>query len=123
MAPDRIHLLGHSMGGKVAPRIAAADPSIAGLVTLAADTRPMHEAAVRVARHLAELAPGPAADAMLATLVRQAAAVADQGLTPDAPPESMPLGFSASCWLDLRDPVAPALRRRVDAGRGAVTPP
>ncbi|WP_093707137.1 S9 family peptidase [Streptomyces sp. 2131.1] len=110
VAPDRIHLLGHSMGGKAAPRIAAADPSIAGLVMLAADTQPMHEAAVRVARHLARLAPGPAADAMVATLVRQAAAVADPGLTPDAPPESLPLGFSASYWLDLRgyDPAAAA---------------
>ncbi|MFJ3087786.1 alpha/beta hydrolase family protein [Streptomyces sp. NPDC086838] len=110
VAPDRIHLLGHSMGGKAAPRIAAADPSIAGLVLLAADTQPMHEAAVRVARHLARLAPGPAADAMVATLARQAAAVADPGLTPDAPPESLPLGFSASYWLDLRgyEPAATA---------------
>ncbi|NEC06648.1 alpha/beta hydrolase [Streptomyces sp. SID7909] len=112
VAPDRIHLLGHSMGGKAAPRIAEADPSIAGLVLLAADTRPMHEAAVRVARHLAELEPGPAADAMVAALVRQAAAVADPGLTPDTPPESLPLGFSASYWLDLRayDPSATAAR-------------
>ncbi|MEV5601267.1 alpha/beta hydrolase [Streptomyces sp. NPDC052299] len=110
VAPDRIHLLGHSMGGKAAPRIAAADPSIAGLVMLAADTQPMHEAAVRVARHLAELEPGPAADAMVSALVRQAAAVADPGLTPDTPPESLPLGFSASYWLDLRgyDPAATA---------------
>lgn len=112
VAPDRIHLLGHSMGGKAAPRIAAADPSIAGLVMLAADTRPMHEAAVRVARHLAELEPSPAADAMVAALVRQAAAVADPGLTPDTPPDSLPLGFSAPYWLDLRgyDPLATATR-------------
>ncbi|MEU2022719.1 alpha/beta hydrolase [Streptomyces sp. NPDC016469] len=112
VAPDRIHLLGHSMGGKAAPRIAAADPSVAGLVLLAADTQPMHEAAVRVARHLAASAPGPAADAMVSALVRQAAAVADQGLTPDTPPESLPLGFSAAYWLDLRayDPAATAAR-------------
>ncbi len=30
--PARVFLLGHSMGGKVAPRIAAAEPSVAGLV-------------------------------------------------------------------------------------------
>ncbi|MCX4447423.1 S9 family peptidase [Streptomyces sp. NBC_01789] len=100
------------MGGKAAPRIAAADPSVAGLVLLAADTQPMHEAAVRVACRLAESAPGPAADAMVSALVRQAAAVADPGLTPDTPPESLPLGFSASYWLDLRayDPAATAAR-------------
>lgn len=110
VAPDRIHLLGHSMGGKVAPRIAAADPSIAGLMLLAADTQPMHEAAVRVARHLAELAPSPGADDLVSSLVRQAAAVADPELTPDTPSETLPLGFSAAYWLDLRayDPVATA---------------
>ncbi|MEE1770210.1 alpha/beta fold hydrolase [Streptomyces sp. JV185] len=108
--PDRIHLLGHSMGGKAAPRIAAAEPAIAGLVLLAADTQPMHEAAVRVARHLAALNPGPGADRMVAALVRQSALVAGGELAPDTPPELLPLGFSAAYWLDLRayDPVTTA---------------
>jgi uncharacterized protein len=110
VAPDRIHLLGHSMGGKVAPRIAAADPSIAGLVLLAADAQPMHEAAVRVARYLAALAPGPNSDERVTALVRQAAMVAGTELTADTPSELLPLGFSAAFWLDLRayDPVATA---------------
>ncbi|MCC9307960.1 alpha/beta fold hydrolase [Kitasatospora sp. RB6PN24] len=110
VAPDRIHLVGHSMGGKVAPRIAAADPSIAGLVLLAADAEPMHEAAVRVARHLAALAPGPSTNEALAALTRQAALVASADLTPDTPSELLPLGFSAAYWLDLRayDPVSTA---------------
>ncbi|MFJ7199903.1 MULTISPECIES: alpha/beta fold hydrolase [unclassified Streptomyces] len=108
--PDRIHLLGHSMGGRAAPRIAAAEPAIAGLVLLAADTQPMHEAAVRVARHLAALNPGPGADRMVAALVRQSALVAGGELAPDTPPELLPLGFSAAYWLDLRayDPVTTA---------------
>ncbi|MFG2094200.1 alpha/beta hydrolase family protein [Streptomyces sp. NPDC048612] len=108
--PDRIHLLGHSMGGKVAPRIAAADPSIAGLVLLAADAQPMHEAAVRVARYLSALAPHPGADEAVAALARQAALVAGPELTPDTPSELLPLGLSAAYWLDLRgyDPVATA---------------
>jgi hypothetical protein len=80
VAPDRIHLLGHSWGGKATPRISAADPSIAGLVLLAADARPMHEATVRVARHLASLTPGPGADEMVAALARQAALVAAPAL-------------------------------------------
>ncbi|MEV8325974.1 alpha/beta hydrolase [Kitasatospora sp. NPDC056731] len=110
VAADRIHLVGHSMGGKVAPRIAAADPSIAGLVLLAADAQPMHEAAVRVARHLAALAPGPGIDDAVAALARQAALVAGPELTPDTPSELLPFGLSAAYWLDLRayDPVATA---------------
>jgi dienelactone hydrolase len=111
VAADRIHLLGHSMGGKAAPRIAAADPSIAGLVLLAADAQPMHEAVVRVARHLAALTPGPSADVAVAALTRQAALVAGPELTPDTPSELLPpLGYSARYWLDLRgyDPVGTA---------------
>ncbi|MGW3040952.1 alpha/beta hydrolase family protein [Kitasatospora sp. NPDC001159] len=110
VAPDRIHLLGHSMGGKVAPRIAAADPSIAGLVLLAADAQPMHEAVVRVARYLAALAPGPGVDEAVEALTRQAALVAGSELTPDTPSELLPLGLSAPYWLDLRayDPVSTA---------------
>ncbi|MFJ6852925.1 alpha/beta fold hydrolase [Streptomyces sp. NPDC091271] len=112
VASDRIHLLGHSMGGKVAPRIAAADPSIAGLVLMAADTQPMHEAAVRVARYLAALAPGPSADKAVAAMARQAATAAGADLTPDTPSNQLPLGFSAAYWLDLRayDPVATAAK-------------
>ncbi|MFD8706023.1 alpha/beta hydrolase family protein [Kitasatospora sp. NPDC059648] len=102
--PNRVHLVGHSMGGKVAPRIAAAaEPPVAGLVLLAADAQPMHEAAVRVARHLATLTPGPQATEMVAALARQAAVVAGPGLTPDTPAESLPFGLSAAYWLDLRD--------------------
>ncbi|WP_037971777.1 alpha/beta hydrolase family protein [Streptomyces sp. NRRL WC-3742] len=110
VAPDRIHLLGHSMGGKAAPRIAAADPTIAGLVLLAADAQPMHEAAVRVAHYLATLTPGPSADEAVAALTRQAALAASPELTPDTPPNLLPLGFFAAYWLDLRayDPVATA---------------
>lgn len=33
--PSRVYVLGHSLGGTVAPRVAAADPSVAGLVLLA----------------------------------------------------------------------------------------
>ncbi|MFI1523829.1 alpha/beta hydrolase family protein [Kitasatospora cineracea] len=108
--PGRIHLVGHSMGGKAAPRIAAADPSIAGLVLLAADAQPMHRAAVRVARHLAALTPGPDADRMVADLARKAELVDSPDLTPDTPARLLPLGFSAPYWLDLRayDPVATA---------------
>ncbi|ROR38115.1 alpha/beta hydrolase family protein [Kitasatospora cineracea] len=108
--PDRVHLVGHSAGGKAAPRIAAADPSVAGLVLLAADAEPMHRAAVRVARHLAALAPGPDADRAVADLARKADLVDDPDLAPDTPARLLPLGFSAPYWLDLRsyDPVATA---------------
>ncbi|KUL30026.1 alpha/beta hydrolase [Actinoplanes awajinensis] len=107
--PDRIFLLGHSLGGKVAPRVAAASPMIAGLVLLAAEAMPMQRSAQRVVRHLAARDPGPAADAMIAAVDRQVATV-DGDLGPDTPAADLPFGFPASYWLDLRgyDPVRTA---------------
>ncbi|MDQ0377215.1 alpha/beta hydrolase family protein [Amycolatopsis thermophila] len=103
---DRVFLVGHSMGGKAAPRVAASEPPVAGLVILAGDTQPMHEAAVRVARHLRSIGAVPAE--LVDAITRQAAAVSQ--LTPSAPAEDLLFGFPASYWLDLRDydPVATA---------------
>jgi dienelactone hydrolase len=108
--PSRVHLLGHSGGGRAAPRIAAADPSIAGLVILAGDAAPLPRSAVRVAHHLAALDPGPDARAAVEALTRQAAAVDDPGLSPAAPAADLLFGWPASYWLDLRgyDQVATA---------------
>jgi dienelactone hydrolase len=108
--PARVFVLGHSMGGKAAPRVAAAEPSIAGLVLLAADTQPLPQAAVRVVRHLAALNPGPAMDAAVETITRQAANADDPALSPDTPAADLPFGYTGTYCLDLRDydPVATA---------------
>ncbi|MFI5952248.1 alpha/beta fold hydrolase [Cryptosporangium sp. NPDC051539] len=98
---DRVFVVGHSMGGRVAPRVAAALTSIAGLVLLAADAEPVHHAAVRVARHLGWDA---------AALARQASFLDSPALTARTPAADLPFGWPASYWLDLRedDPVARA---------------
>ena len=43
IASTRVFVLGHSLGGYVAPRIAQQDPRIAGLILLAANVRPIEE--------------------------------------------------------------------------------
>jgi dienelactone hydrolase len=108
--PARIFVLGHSMGGKVAPRVAAAEPSIAGLVIMAGDTQPMQRSAIRVARYLAHLSPGPASEMAVETITRQAALVDSPDLSPSTPARELPFGLSGSYWLDLRsyDPVSTA---------------
>ncbi|MEU4247468.1 hypothetical protein AB0F15_08675 [Amycolatopsis sp. NPDC026612] len=108
--PARVFVLGLSGGGKAAPRVAAAEPSVAGLVSLAGDTLPLSRAAVRVARYLAELDPGPAATAAAESVARQAALVEDPDLSPATPAADLLFGWPASYWLDLRDydPVATA---------------
>ncbi|MFB4281211.1 alpha/beta hydrolase family protein [Nonomuraea sp. MTCD27] len=108
--PTRVYILGHSMGGKVAPRVAAAEPSVAGLVILAGDTQPMHRAAVRVARYLASLTPGPPADALVKGIMEQVAMVDSPDLSPSTPAKALPFELPGSYWLDMRayDPVAAA---------------
>ncbi|HEX5549038.1 MAG TPA: alpha/beta fold hydrolase [Ktedonobacterales bacterium] len=108
--PARVFVLGHSMGGKVAPRVASAEASVAGLVILAGDAQPMQHAATRVARYLAALTPGPAAEDALEAITRQAAMVDSPELSPTTPASELPFGLSGSYWLDLRgyDPVSAA---------------
>lgn len=102
----RVFVLGHSMGGRAAPRVAAAEPSVAGLVILAGDTQPMHHAAVRVTRYLAAMSPGTVSAEAVAAIVRQAAVVD----TPDLSGGELPFGWPVTYWRDLRadDPVATA---------------
>ena len=50
----RVFVLGHSLGGFLAPRIAAADRDIAGLVLMAALSRPLYDAIPEQMRYLAE---------------------------------------------------------------------
>ncbi|QKV79567.1 alpha/beta hydrolase [Amycolatopsis sp. Hca4] len=108
--PARVFVLGLSGGGNAVPRVAAAEPSIAGLISLAGDTLPLPRAAVRVARYLAELDPGPATTAAAESVARQAALVESPGLSPATPAADLLFGWPASYWLDLRayDPVATA---------------
>ena len=108
----RVFLLGHSLGGTVAPRIAAAEPAIAGLVILAGGAQPLHWSEVRQIRYLASLDPATAAAAepVIEAITRQARLVDSPDLTPSTPAADLPLGTPAPYWLDLRgyDPVAVA---------------
>ncbi|SCL50185.1 hypothetical protein GA0070604_2069 [Micromonospora eburnea] len=108
--PERVFVLGHSMGGRAAPRVAAAEASVAGLVILAGDTQPMHRAAVRVVRYLASMTPDSIPQAAVEAFTQQAALIDSPDLSPATPAADLPFGWPASYWLDLRgdDPVATA---------------
>jgi len=101
--PARVYVAGHSGGGKAAPRIAAAEPSIAGVVILAGDTVPMPRAALRVYEYLAGLDPDQDVSALLAAATRAAAAAQSPDLSPATPAADLLFGLPASYWLDLRE--------------------
>ena len=108
----RVFVAGHSLGGTVAPRVAAAEPSVAGLVLLAGGAEPLQWAAVRQISYLASLAPATAAASQpgIDALTAQARKVDSPGLSTETPDAELPFGVPAPYWLDLRgyDPVAVA---------------
>jgi uncharacterized protein len=108
----RVFVAGHSLGGTIAPRVAAAEPSVAGLVLLAGGAQPLQWAAVRQISYLASLAPATAASAQpgIDALTAQARMVDSPDLSPETPDAELPFGVPAPYWLDLRDydPVAVA---------------
>ncbi|MGW6334318.1 alpha/beta hydrolase family protein [Nocardia rhamnosiphila] len=108
---DRVFLAGHSMGGRFAPRVAAADPGVAGVVVLAGDTVPLQWSLVRVVEHLGRVDPAAAAALpSVEILTAQAELVDSDELSPATPADRLPFGMPAPYWLDLRayDPAAVA---------------
>jgi hypothetical protein len=57
----RIYVVGHSLGGMLAPRIADGDDQIAGIIIMAGSTRPLGQMVVDQVKYLATLS-GPAGD-------------------------------------------------------------
>jgi dienelactone hydrolase len=114
--PARVFVLGHSLGGTVAPRVAAAAPAVAGLIVLAGGAQPLQWAAVRQFRYLAALDPATAAASgpLLETITRQAEKVDSPGLSASTPAAELPFGVPAAYWLDLRDYDAAAEAARLD---------
>jgi uncharacterized protein len=102
---NRVFLLGHSLGGTVTPRIAAADKSVAGLIILAGGAQPLHWVIVRQMRYLASLRPETesATRPAIEDLAEKASMVDSPDLSPSTPASRLPLGAPASYWLDLRD--------------------
>jgi hypothetical protein len=56
--PKRIFVLGHSLGGTLAPRIAVEDGALAGIIILAGATRPLQEVAREQLVYLSSITPG-----------------------------------------------------------------
>jgi len=101
---SRIVIVGHSMGGSYAPRVAVARPEVAALVLLAAEAEPMNRAAVRVMTHLAALdSASPAMKEAAAAMAGLAANVDSPQLSRRTDPATLPFGYSGAYWLDVRD--------------------
>lgn len=112
--PRRVFLLGHSLGGMLAPRIGLRDCRIAGLIIMAGPSRPLEDVILDQTIFLAELDGTVSAleSQQLHDLREQIARVKRLDLSRSTPAIELPLGLPASYWLDLReyDPAKAAVR-------------
>ena len=111
----RIFVLGHSLGGTLVPRIAAANPSIAGAIVAAGAARPLEDIIVEQARYLAmvdgTIAPAEQSQIDIAMRTRDEIKALTSA---DASTTRRISGAPPSYWLDLRgyDPAATAAALR-----------
>jgi hypothetical protein len=98
--PQQVFVLGHSLGGYLAPRIARANTNIAGMILLAGATRPLEDMMLEQTRYILGSDGSLSAQdqAQIDQLQQQVDAV--KALTPAS---AAVLGAPASYWLDLSD--------------------
>jgi dienelactone hydrolase len=100
-----IYLAGHSLGGYLAPRIAAGDRHISGLIILAGPTRPMEDVLIEQLQYQASLtsSPPPELTKELAAAEKTKRQVEDPNLKPGTSLNILGTTVPASYFLDLRD--------------------
>ncbi len=108
--PKRVFLVGHSIGAYLAPRIAANDPEIAGIVMLAGNTQPLEKLLVEEVRYVitsggtptAPAVPSPQDQKRLEQVEDSAAKIESPDLKPGDTVQVLDGDMPASYWLDLR---------------------
>ena len=113
----RIYVLGHSLGGMLAPRIAEGDDQIAGIIIMAGSTRPLGQIVVDQIKYLSTLS-GPLGDGAKKE-VEAAEKFAQDYDSPTLKPgdtvSMMGIPMPGSYILDLRsyDPAVTAARLKI----------
>jgi hypothetical protein len=102
--PKKIFVVGHSLGATLAPRIAAEDTRVAGIVIMAGITRPLEDVIVEQVKYEVGLAgkPTPEGDKQIAAVEKSAADVRDPKLTPEQTVDMLGVPIPGAYFLDLR---------------------
>ncbi len=108
--PERVFVLGHSLGGMLTPRIGTRDPRIAGLILLAAPSRPLLDILLEQNRRMAVLNDGKTDDAESAEIARLTARIASVRRGEEVSGADAPLGLPTGYWRSIEavDPIAEA---------------
>ena len=100
---QKIYVLGHSLGGMLIPRIGAKDAQIAGLITLAAPTRPFEDLFLEQTIYLTSLDRTVSeSEQKLIDGIRQQVEIIRNAAWDNLPANTLLLGTPVSYWQDLR---------------------
>ena len=103
--PERVFMLGHSLGATLAPRLGQMDPELAGIIIMAGITRPLEDTILDQFTYLYHLS-GEITNqqkAELEALKEKVDKVKDlkRGVSVSAP--DLPLGINVAYWQDLQE--------------------
>lgn len=106
----RIFVLGHSQGAMMAPRIGARDPQIAGLILLAAPSRPLLDILIEQNRRLAILNDGKVSDSENTAIQQLVDSVGAVRKGREMTAAQSPMGLAPAYWRSVEavDAVAEA---------------
>jgi dienelactone hydrolase len=102
---ERIYVLGHSLGGMLTPRIAEADPSIAGLIVMAGNTKPFGDVLIEQYEYVLSLdsTTSPAEkEKALDSIKKQVASIENLKSSDGTSTHSL-IGAPPAYWLDLKN--------------------
>ncbi len=101
--PSKIFVLGHSLGGMLAPRIAIAAPEIAGIIIMAGNSRPLEDIIFDQMKYIFTYdSLSNKEKIQLDNLQIQVNNVKKQDLSAETSSFDLPMGLPASYWLDLK---------------------
>jgi len=113
VAPDRVCLLGHSLGGMLAPRIAQGQTGVRAIIILAGTTRKLEDVMLDQIQYIAKL-DGEVSKEEQAKIDAVSAEVERiKKLTPADREKTSILGAGSAYWLDLNRYDAVALAQKV----------
>ncbi len=101
----QIYVLGHSLGGMLAPRIAAEDPQVAGIIIMAGNARPLEKLVIQQINYIASLTSAQTPENE--KQIERADAIAKEVESPSLKPSDTVDFFGSpipgSYFLDLRN--------------------
>ena len=103
--PRQIYVLGHSLGGMMAPRIAATDKQVAGIIIAAGTGRPLEVVIVDQLKYLASLPGADTAELkqQIDSAEKAKAKIESPALRPDTSVSMLGVQIPGSYFLDLRN--------------------